>query len=229
MTLPANPAIDIASRLEAVRNRIALACQRAGRQASEVTLITVSKTHTAATVRPALEAGVRDLGENRVAEAADKIRELDTFNPTPTWHLIGHLQSNKAAVAVEHFDVIHSVDSVKLMNRLGGLATRELRIFIQVNVSGEASKDGVTPAAISEFLDVAAARESLRLEGLMTIAPLSEEPESVRPYFSQLRDLAQQHGLPHLSMGMTNDYEVAIEEGATHVRVGRAIFGERSR
>lgn len=229
MTLPANPSIDIASRIEAVRERIALACQRAGRAPSDVTLITVSKTHSAATVRAALEAGVRDLGENRVAEAADKIAGLDGFHPAPAWHLIGHLQSNKAALAVEHFDAIHSVDSMKLMNRLGRLTTHELRIFIQVNVSREASKEGIAPSAISELVDAASAQTLIRLQGLMTMAPLSEDPEAARPYFSQLRDLAQQHGLPHLSMGMTNDYEVAIEEGATQVRVGRAIFGERSR
>lgn len=228
MTLSAKPSYELASRLDAVNERIALACQRSGCKTSDVTLIAVSKTHPAATVRRALDAGIRDLGENRVAEAADKISELAGVRPAPVWHMIGHLQSNKAALAAENFDVVHSVDSVKLMNRLGKLATHQLRVFIQVNVSDETSKEGIAPAAIAELADAAAAHGSLRLDGLMTIAPLSEDAESTRPYFAQLRELAQQHGLPHLSMGMTNDYEVAIEEGATHVRVGRAIFGERA-
>ena len=227
MKSDASPTVDIASQLEAVQERIALACQRVGRAPSDVTLIAVSKTHPAATVRLAIDAGARDLGKNRVAEAADKIAELGPVEPKPTWHLIGHLQSNKAALAVENFDVVHSIDSVKLIDKLGRLATRELGIFIQVNVSGEVSKEGIPSEDISELISAAAGHELLRLDGLMTIAPLDPDPNAARPYFSQLRELAQQHRLRHLSMGMTNDYEVAIEEGATHVRVGRAIFGER--
>ncbi len=228
MTTQMELSTRVAKRLQTIHQRIAAACERTGQDEADVTLIAVSKTHPAETVRAGFEAGMIDFGENRVAEGADKITALKSLRPRPTWHLIGHLQSNKAGKAIDCFDTIHSVDSAKLMHRLGRLATRELGVFIQVNVSGEASKEGIQPSALPELVAAAAEYPQLRLEGLMTIAPLSADPEAARPHFANLRKLAQQHGLRHLSMGMTNDYEVAIEEGATHVRVGRAIFGERA-
>ena len=217
------------ARLEAVRLRIAAAARRSGRRAEDITLIAVSKTQPARIVAQAVEAGATDLGENRIAEAVDKVEELGKARPKPTWHLIGHLQSNKAARAAQSFDVIHSVDSARLMRKLDGAATRHLPMFLQVNISGEASKEGVEPSALPALVEAAQACEHLRLLGLMTIPPLSPDPEDSRPHFRALRDLAERHRLPSLSMGMTNDYEVAIEEGATHVRVGRAIFGERTK
>jgi pyridoxal phosphate enzyme (YggS family) len=231
----------LAERIEEVQARIRAAARRAGRDPAEVTMIAVSKTQTPETVAAAHRAGLRLFGENRVEEAAPKVRavaDLLAPEPPPSWHMIGHLQSRKAAEALPWATMIHSVESEKLARRLSRFCAeqvREMPVLIEVNVSGEASKYGVQPAALADLVNLVAGLPGLRLEGLMTVAPIAADPEDVRPVFAGLRalrdDLAGRYpglGLPHLSMGMTDDFEVAIEEGATLVRIGRAIFGERN-
>ncbi len=289
-----SPRVDIAANLACVRERIESAARRAGRDPVEVTLVAVTKTHPVEMVRAAYQAGVRHFGENRVEEGQQKIPAFDEWlaasseaSQRPTWHMIGHLQSRKASDALAYFDVIHSVDSLKLAQRLNRLAERDVSdpvpvspgprpgslpdpvpvfgigtgrggigtagalrdrlpmpILLECNVSGEASKYGFALSRWQEdrqvrtaFFDVVrriVELPQLRLQGLMTMAPIVPEPEQVRPVFAALRAL--RHALAeefpavewrHLSMGMTDDFEVAIQEGATLVRVGRAIFGPR--
>lgn len=222
------PAEALAVRVRAVRHRIALACERAGRSPEDVTLIAVSKTWTADDVAAAWQAGVRDFGENRVQEALPKIEGLAARGIEPAWHLVGHLQTNKVRAAVKVFAILHSVDSERLVEAIAATGS-PARIMIEVNISGEPTKFGVTPQGLPALLGAARKHERLTLEGLMTVAPQADDPEEARPVFRQLRELAVEHGLRSLSMGMTDDFEVAIEEGATHVRIGRAIFGERQR
>jgi hypothetical protein len=228
-TLPATAAI--AGRTEAVRARIVAACERSGRDPAEVTLVAVSKTHPATDVVAAFEAGLTDFGENRVQEGVAKFAEVAQLlggrysGLVP--HLIGHLQTNKVRAALGSFAILHAVDSERLLRAIDAAATTAVRVFIEVNVSGEPTKFGVVPGALRALVETASGLPRIRLEGLMTVAPLSADPEQVRPIFRALRSLAVEHGLLSLSMGMTDDFEVAIEEGATHVRVGRAIFGER--
>jgi pyridoxal phosphate enzyme (YggS family) len=210
----------------AVRNRIALAAERSGRAPDAVTLIAVSKTWPAAAVRDVLAAGVADFGENRVQEGVAKAEELD--GEAIRWHLIGHLQTNKARAALGTFAILHAVDSERLLRAIAAAASAPARIMIEVNVAEEPSKFGVTPPEVASLLKVAAALPQIDVRGLMTVAPHVDDAELVRPVFRGLRELAEANGLRELSMGMTNDYEVAIEEGATFVRVGRAIFGERA-
>jgi pyridoxal phosphate enzyme (YggS family) len=221
-----------------VRERIDRAARRAGRRAEEITLVAVTKTVPAQRVTEAIREGLTVLGENRVQEAREKIPRIPL---SAEWHLVGHLQSNKAAAAAELFSMIHSVDSGSLARRLDRAceaADRRLEVLLQVNVSGEQAKSGLRPDELHAALEEAASCARLRLAGLMTIPPLAEDPEESRPHFARLKGLLEEaHGwLPagpvreamhHLSMGMTDDFEVAIEEGATLVRVGRAIFGER--
>jgi pyridoxal phosphate enzyme (YggS family) len=209
-----------------VRARIAAACERAGRSSGEVTLIGVSKTVSTDTIAEAVAAGLEDFGENRVQEAAEKIEALSSRGITPRWHLIGHLQSNKAKTAANLFAIIHSVDSLRLAQELSRRAGRTA-ILLEVNAAQEASKFGFAPKEVAPALSSIAALPHLDVQGLMTVAPLSDDPDAVRPVFRELRRLRDALGLRELSMGMTNDFEVAIEEGATMVRVGRAIFGER--
>ncbi|MFN8619042.1 MAG: YggS family pyridoxal phosphate-dependent enzyme [Dehalococcoidia bacterium] len=215
-----------AERVAAVRNRIALAAERSGRAPDAVTLIAVSKTWPAAAVRDVLAAGVADFGENRVQEGVAKAEELD--GEAIRWHLIGHLQTNKARAALGTFAILHAVDSERLLRAIAAAASAPARIMIEVNVAEEPSKFGVTPPEVASLLKVAAALPQIDVRGLMTVAPHVDDAELVRPVFRGLRELAEANGLRELSMGMTNDYEVAIEEGATFVRVGRAIFGERA-
>jgi len=224
---------SIAENLEAVRSRIAAACARAGRVAESVRLLAVSKTHGPEAVRAAAACGQLLFAENRVQEAAAKIPECPGHLQ---WHLIGHLQSNKAAPAARLFDWVHSVDSAKLMealDRQAGEAGRTLRVLVQVNVSGERSKSGLAPEAVPEVLALGNRLRNVQVCGLMTIPPLAEDPEKARPFFRRLRELRDEWAarlgmdLPELSMGMTHDLEVAIEEGATFVRVGTGIFGAR--
>ncbi len=228
------------ARLEAINQRIVAACERAGRRASEVTLVAVTKTVPAARIREAIEAGVRAIGESRVQEAAAKIPELSALSAERKveWHLIGHLQSNKARRAVELFDVAHSVDSLKLAERLDRLAAEAgklLPIFIEVNLGGERSKTGVAPDEVLPLCEQVGKLPNLELKGLMAVPPFSDNPEDARPFFRhlrRLRDAARRAGAAgasfnDLSMGMSGDFEVAIEEGATFVRVGSAIFGAR--
>ena len=226
-------------RLEQVRSRIAAAANRAGRASEEITLVAVTKTHPAAVVREAIAAGAGDLGENKVQEAERKIPQVG--REAARWHLIGHLQSNKARKAVELFDVIHSLDSPALASRLDRICAEsdrpELPVLIQVDLGREATKSGVKENELSELVQAVIKCSRLRLRGLMTLPPFFDNAEDARPFFRKLRELSDRFSSEgvfgaqrgELSMGMTNDYEVAIEEGATIVRVGTAIFGERGR
>ena len=219
---------DVAAGADRVRERIARACERAGREAASVTLVAVSKGQPVEAVRAAAEAGIRQFGENRIQEALPKIEAATASGIEATWHLVGHLQSNKAKAAAGAFDVIHSVDSTRLLARLDAAAPAPRDVLLQVNVAAEAQKQGVAPGEVGALIEAARGASGLRLRGLMTIAPIAADPEDVRPVFRELRALAERFALPELSMGMTDDFEVAIEEGATLVRVGRAIFGERT-
>ena len=187
----------------------------------------VSKGFSAEAVAEACAAGLRDVGENRVQEAAGKIEPLAALGVRPRWHLIGHLQTNKAKIATSLFAILHSVDSVRLAEALSRRAREPLPILLEVNVAQEARKFGFPPTEVASALSVIADLPNLDVRGLMTVAPLTDRPETVRPVFRRLRELRDAHGLAELSMGMTDDFEVAIEEGATMVRVGRAIFGLR--
>ena len=228
------------ARLEAINQRIAAACERAGRQVSEITLVAVSKTVTVARIREAIEAGVRDLGESRIQEAAAKIPELKPLSAgrKVQWHLIGHLQSNKARRAVELFDAVHSVDSLNLaerLDRIAGESGKRLPVFIEVNLGGEESKTGAAPDEVLPLCEQIGKLPRLELKGLMAVPPFSDNPEDARPFFQHLRRLrdealqagAAEGGLNDLSMGMSDDFEIAIEEGATFIRVGTALFGAR--
>jgi pyridoxal phosphate enzyme (YggS family) len=216
----------IAERLSIVRERIATACTRASRSPEDVTLIAVSKGFGVDAMREAIDAGITDIGENRVQEFVDKHDALANV-PGVRWHMIGHLQRNKAKVAVEHFDIIHSVDSLRLAEAISNRALSNVSVFLEVNVAEEQTKAGFSLDELPKSFRQAR-QLHLDILGLMTVAPLTDNPEETRPVFRQLREAAHDLGLEGLSMGMTNDYEIAIEEGATHVRVGRAIFGERS-
>ncbi len=218
----------IAANTRDVRARIAAACARARRDPDSVTLIAVSKTHSPEAVSAAHAAGLRDFGENRIQEAAPKIDALAVRSVQPTWHLIGNLQRNKVALAVERFPYIHSVDSERLAFAINERATTPVRVFIEVNVAGESSKHGVALDEVASLAERVRGLQRVELIGLMTVAPATPDPEAIRPVFRTLQALAEANGLEELSMGMTSDYEVAIEEGATFVRVGRAIFGERA-
>ena len=214
-------------QIEAVEARIVAACSRAGRNRSEITLVAVTKTFPATDVDHAIAAGATCVGENKVQEARDKKPDVTA---SAQWHLIGHLQSNKARDAVRLFDVIHTVDSVALAERLERFAAGQEKrqdVMLQVNVGGETQKSGVEKSEVAELAGRVRAMRSLKLTGLMTIPPAGE-PEAMRPYFRELKAMRDDLGLEHLSMGMTDDFEVAIEEGATVIRVGRAIFGSRA-
>jgi pyridoxal phosphate enzyme (YggS family) len=226
--------VGIPENLRSVRERVAAACERAGRSPDEVTVVGVSKTFPAALVVEACRAGLTDVGENRVQEAAAKIPAVEALGSRPRWHLVGHLQTNKVKTALELFDIIHSVDSVRLAEFISHQAAslpvrREepLPILLEVNVAGEASKFGLRPKETGRVLEQMARLPGLAVQGLMTVAPLVDDAEEVRPVFRELRRLRDALGLRYLSMGMTDDFEVAIEEGATIVRIGRAIFGPR--
>ena len=239
--------IDIQSNLDAVHTQIADACARVNRNPDSVTLVAVSKTKPVADVLAAIEGGVQHFGENRVEEASEKIPAVNAqVGNKPTWHMIGHIQSRKAKLVTPIFDMVHSIDRLKIAEKLSQLASvenRTLPVLIEVNISGEAAKHGFevsnwkTNPEIKEafWQDIATLTNlpHLDVRGFMTMAPFYDEAEKTRPVFAglaELRDEIQtdlQLVLPELSMGMTNDYSIAIEEGATIVRVGRAIFGER--
>jgi len=230
-------ATSLVERIAEVRARLIAAAHRSNRPVDEITLVAVSKTHPAEAVREAIAAGLDNFGENRVQEAESKIP--DVGRTAARWHLIGHLQSNKARRAVELFDCLHSLDSPDLARRLNRicdeLERQELPVLIQVDLGHETTKTGAEEKDVSELVAVISDCPRLWLKGLMTLPPFFDEPESVRPYFRRLRELRD--GLKakgafadhpgELSMGMTHDFEIAIEEGATMVRVGTAIFGER--
>ncbi|HXG65445.1 MAG TPA: YggS family pyridoxal phosphate-dependent enzyme [Blastocatellia bacterium] len=227
---------EIKERLARVHERIAQAAERARRKAEDVTLIAVSKTFDASTVQQAVDAGARNLGENRVQEAVAKAPQVSGAGLR--WHLIGHLQSNKARAAVRTFDVIHTIDSVELASRLNRIAGEEGRrpaALIQVDLGHEETKSGADEADLPAIVETLDAAENLDFRGLMTLPPFFEDPARARPYFRRLREIleslnrgrAPERRLTELSMGMSHDFEVAIEEGATMVRVGSAIFGAR--
>ncbi|MCU1265631.1 MAG: alanine racemase domain protein [Acidobacteria bacterium] len=237
MAARTNELTALRNRFTEVRARIddcAATCHRAP---DEITLIAVTKTHPVETLRTAISIGTRDLGENRVQEAEPKIIELG--RDAANWHLIGHLQANKARRAVKLFDLIHSVDSVELAQRLDRLCMEEdraqLPILIQVDLAGEETKTGARESELDELAQAISASRHLQLRGLMTLPPFFTDAELVRPYFKrlrELRDVLQDQGLfgvarGELSMGMTHDFEIAIEEGATMLRIGTALFGER--
>ena len=226
---------DIASNYARVSEHIARAAERAGRRADEITLVCAAKTKGPEAVRDALRAGATDIGENYVQEAQRKIQTI----PEPAnWHLIGHLQRNKAKAAVSLFRLIHSLDSLALateLDRQGVKQDRTVHALIEVNLAAEETKAGVPPEALDTLLEGVSSLSRLQIDGLMAIPPAVSDPNEARPYFRTLARLRERYarlgmaGLPlrELSMGMTQDFTVAIEEGATLVRVGRAIFGER--
>jgi len=245
--------VDIEANLRHVQRRIAEAAERGGRDPAEITLVAVTKLRSVEDIKAAYELGVRHFGENRVHEAAEKIPIINRWleqerTPTPlTWHMVGHLQSRKAKDAIRLFDIIHSVDTPKLAKRLDRLCEREGRVMpvlLEANVSGEESKYGFALERWEEdeeqregffaIVEEMLALPNIGVQGLMTMAPIVTDPEDARPYFRRLRELRDElrrrfptSSWRHLSMGMTDDFEVAVEEGATMVRIGRAIFGER--
>ena len=228
---------QIFENIRIICGRISHAAIRAGRKPEDIKLIAVTKTISIQQIKEAIDAGLRIFGENKVQEAREKIQDsrFKIQNSNIEWHLIGHLQKNKAKTAVELFEMIHSIDSLELAeiaDKYAEKAGKIQKILLQVKLSDEISKYGILKDNLFELVREISEMKNLRIKGLMTIPPFFENPESARPYFSELRtlrDAAETMGfnLPELSMGMTNDFEVAIEEGATMVRIGAAIFGER--
>jgi pyridoxal phosphate enzyme (YggS family) len=217
---------DLASRLSVVRDRIARAADRARRDPASITLLAVTKIFPASAILEGYNLGLRDFGENYVQEFETKFPEVSHLADA-RFHLIGHLQSNKTAKAAELFHGIQTVDSVKLARRLEDAATHPIDVMLEVKLSHEQSKEGVSPESLPDLIAAVLSCSNLRLLGLMTMPPWSENPEAPRPYFRRLRELADEHALPQLSMGMSIDLETAIEEGSTCVRVGTALFGKR--
>jgi|SRR5262245_1595037 len=231
---------ELIGRFASIKDRIAAACARTGRDASEVTFLGVTKTVPPELIKAAIESGLRVVGENRVQEAASKISELKELTSyyNVEWHLIGHLQSNKARRAVELFDAVQTVDSLRLAERLDTLAgenAKRMPVFIEVNLGNEVSKSGIPPREALSLCEQMLKFANLELRGLMAVPPFLENPQDIRPFFRRLRELhdeARRIGIvgekfKELSMGMSNDFEAAIEEGATLVRIGTALFGER--
>lgn len=231
--------MSLTQNVDEIRGRIADAARRSGRSAEEITLMAVSKTFPPERIRDAYQVGLRVFGENRVQEFSGKAGALADLKDAE-WHMIGHLQTNKAARAVELFAAIDSVDSLRLAERLNGSAEqagRKLGVLIEINVGGEAAKSGLSPESpeFEELLRAAAKFDHLEFRGLMTVPPFTDDPQKARPYFRKLRELRDRIvarklpnvGMKILSMGMSHDFEVAIEEGSTCVRIGTAIFGER--
>jgi len=231
----ADTCMSIADNLKTIMDRIAAVAQRAGREPSSIKLVVVTKTVDVERIREVVAAGAAILGENRVQEAKEKIEQLGAV---ASWHLIGHLQTNKAKYAVKLFDMIHSVDNLELAKELDKQAAKIGKIqnvLIEVSIAGEANKAGVSVAEVIGLVKDAANLKNISIKGLMTIPPFLDNPEEVRPYFRALRELATRIAherisnvsMQELSMGMSGDFDVAVEEGATMVRVGSAIFGER--
>ncbi|MEN9991865.1 MAG: hypothetical protein RLZZ224_1567 [Verrucomicrobiota bacterium] len=224
---------SVAQQLQEIRSRMAAACARSGRDANDVTLIAVTKTFSADRVREAVDAGQLDVGENRLQEAESKIPLLPS---SLRWHYIGQLQRNKVRKVLPLFAMVHSIDSLRLAQYTNEVA-RDLglfpKVFLQVNHAEEETKTGFSAAELREQWTALMALDRLEIIGLMTVPPAVDDPEKARPWFAALRQLRDELGqrdgepLPYLSMGMSGDYEVAIEEGATHVRIGSAIFGSR--
>ena len=228
--------ISVRENIQSVQDRIASTLQRVGRESDSIKLIAISKTKPASLIVEAIDSGITDIGENRVQEAKGKRSQVD--RPV-SWHLVGHLQTNKVKQALKIFDLIHSVDSIRLLaeiERQSRRLNRRTDALVEVNTSGEESKFGLQPNEVLSFMESAAEYSHVRIKGLMTVGEFTPDPEGVRPSFKLLRNLKERiasQGYPnvemeYLSMGMTNDFEVAIEEGANMVRIGSAIFGERT-
>jgi pyridoxal phosphate enzyme (YggS family) len=218
---------SIAERVERVRLLIEAACRRSGRSPGALTLVAVTKGVAAQAIREAVAAGIGNLGENRVQEAEAKRPALADLGASVSWHMIGHLQTNKVKTAIGLFDIIQSVDSFHLAEAISRRATKAIPVFLEVNVSAEPSKYGFALDELPRQHDAISRLPKIDLRGLMTVAPQLPSAEAVRPVFGRLRDAAESLGLHELSMGMSDDFEVAVEEGATVVRIGRAIFGEK--
>ncbi len=219
---------SIAERLTEIRARVAAACARAGRDPGSVTLLAVSKLKPAALIREAYAAGQRDFGENYAQELRDKAAELADLEGL-RWHAIGPLQTNKVKYVAKAAQAFHALDRLEVAQELSRRRQdAPIPCYVEVNVGGEASKSGLAPEALGPFLEAVRALPGLRMEGLMSLPPPTDDEQVARGYFRTLRELARQHGLTGLSMGTTHDFELAIEEGSTLVRVGTAIFGERS-
>ena len=218
---------SIAQRLEQVRQRIASACERSHRSPTQVTLVAVTKGVAPERIREAVAAGVRHLGENRIQEATSKRSALADLWASVTWHMVGHLQTNKVKTAIGLFDIIHSVDSLHLAKAISKRAQSPVPVFLEVNVAEGPTKYGFTLVELHDQHESIERLPNLDVRGLMTVAPQAERAEMARGVFRQLREAAGALGLKELSMGMSDDFEVAVEEGATHVRIGRVIFGER--
>lgn len=226
--------MTIKERVESVRERVAAAALRVGRDPGEVLVVAVAKTFPVSAVQEVIASGIGDIGENRVQEAKAKIAEIDAPS---CWHMVGHLQTNKARAAVQLFDWIQSLDSLKLAQELekGGAGFgKRVRVLVEVNLAREPSKSGVTETELFSLLERAGSMPHLSIEGLMAMPPFDPKPERIRPYFQRLRSLRNEAALRfpelairHLSMGMSHDFEVAVEEGASIVRIGTAIFGPR--
>jgi len=219
--------MDIEQNLRELERRIARAAERSGKSPAEITIVAVTKEVEPEAIEVAIKAGIRHFGENRVQEARGKIERLSILEPRLIWHMVGHLQTNKVKTAVEIFDIIHSIDSVRLAQAVSQHVQSTIPVLLQVNVSGEGRKSGFSVAELSQAAGEIARLPRLEVKGLMTIAPMVADAEEVRHIFRKLRQLRDELGLEHLSMGMTDDFEVAVEEGATMVRIGRAIFGQR--
>jgi PLP dependent protein len=217
--------IDVRENYCRILDKIQTAATRSGRSPGSVRLIAVTKTVPPEKIREAVEAGITDIGENRLQEALPKREELRGL--PLTWHFIGHLQTNKARKVIEHFDWVQCVDRRDLAEKLNQTAMKPLPVLIEVNIGIEATKSGIDPDHLQAFIDDFRGFERLRLRGLMAIPPFFEDPEHVRPFFRKLRELSERFTLPELSMGMSHDFEVAVEEGATMVRIGTSLFGER--
>lgn len=224
-------------RLENIRERVELACERAGRDRDEVTLLAISKTFPAEVMRVLYDEGVRDFGESYVQEWQDKFEQLPE---DVRWHFVGHLQSNKAKHLADRVHMIHSIDRKSVIKKLNRRADDPVRVLLQVNVAGDEAKSGVAPEGLERLLEMATARPALRVWGLMTLPPYADDPEDNRTHFAKLaqlrerahawlvrKGLDEEHPCADLSMGMTHDFEVAIEQGATLVRVGSGLFGPR--
>jgi pyridoxal phosphate enzyme (YggS family) len=219
---------SIEGNIEILRDRIEKACRRSSRDTSAVKIIAVTKNFDSHAVRTALDYGLRDFGENRVQEASSKYSELADVRSKLTLHYIGHLQSNKVRDALQTVDIIHSIDTVHLAELISEKAGRPVPVLLQVNLAGENTKSGFSREELDAAVGSISALPNIVILGLMTIAPVSDNAEETRPLFAALRGLNSSYGFKELSMGMTDDFEVAVEEGATMIRIGRAIFGARS-
>jgi PLP dependent protein len=220
---------SVSERLQNLRLLIDAACRRSGRSPEAVTLVAVTKGVLPDAIRGAVAAGITHIGENRVQEAEAKLAALADIGANVTWHMVGHLQTNKVKTAIGLFDIIHSVDSVHLAEAISRRATKAISAFLEVNVAAEPNKYGFALDELPRHHETISRLENIDVRGLMTVAPLAHDPEVVRPVFCRLRDAAESLGLHELSMGMSDDFGVAVEEGATHVRIGRAIFGDSAR